>query len=119
MKGEKNVYTCDKCGEYTVTVDKDEGVTPFTIRCRAKDHPIKGGMTIVGCAGRARSACYRLAGVLGSAYSNPEWEWYHPDADEMKRWAAHRFGPDVVDHVERGGLLLRHIATGSTDLAAD
>ena len=30
-----NVYVCQKCGGLTVTVDVDEGVTPFMLGCRA------------------------------------------------------------------------------------
>ena len=33
--GYKNIYTCPKCGGQTVTIDVDEGVTPFMLRCRA------------------------------------------------------------------------------------
>lgn len=32
FKGRENVYTCRKCGAYTTTIDRDEGVTPFLIR---------------------------------------------------------------------------------------
>lgn len=114
FQGKKNVYTCEKCGGRTVTIDKDDGTTPFMIRCRAKDHPIKGSVTIVGCSGSARSALYR-----GCEFFTPEYEWYRPSAEERDRWAKHRFGAGIVDHIDMGGLLLRHIETGATDLAAD
>src|SRR3974377_965449 len=39
MNGE-NVYTCRKCGGHTVTVDRDEGVTPFMIGCRESGEPL-------------------------------------------------------------------------------
>lgn len=34
-KGQKNVYVCQLCGGEVVTVDADEGVTPFMIECRS------------------------------------------------------------------------------------
>ena len=33
-RGKKNVYKCKKCGLLMYTVDRDEGVTPFTTECR-------------------------------------------------------------------------------------
>lgn len=41
-----NVYVCRKCGGHTVTVDVDDGVTPFMIGCHAKEsevHPAESG----------------------------------------------------------------------------
>lgn len=32
-RGEYNGYVCENCGYITVTLYKDKGVTPFTIRC--------------------------------------------------------------------------------------
>ncbi|MDO8476746.1 MAG: hypothetical protein Q7W02_11280 [Candidatus Rokubacteria bacterium] len=35
VAGKVNVYVCPKCGRGTVTIDRDEGTTPFLLRCRA------------------------------------------------------------------------------------
>lgn len=32
-RGEYNLYECNKCNNYKVTLYKDKGVTPFIIRC--------------------------------------------------------------------------------------
>ena len=51
----KNVYTCQSCGKYLITVDIDAGVTPFSIRC--------------ACGGDMYSAFYSLD---GSGFENEE-----------------------------------------------
>lgn len=33
-RGEYNLYECNKCNNYKVTLCKDKGVTPFFIRCK-------------------------------------------------------------------------------------
>ena len=89
--GSVNVYTCQKCKGFTVTVDLVEGVTPFMIRCRAKQ--FMGGI----CDGMAESGFYRQP-----APAAPAWEWYRPDAEEIER-----LDLGTREHVKQGGLLLR------------
>lgn len=33
-RGEYNLYECNKCNNYKVTLYKDKGVTPFIMRCK-------------------------------------------------------------------------------------
>ena len=84
-----NAYTCKECGEAIVTVDRDEGVTPMMLACRATE----------GCQGRSFSSFYRVDPTL-----TPTWEWYTPGKRELRRMS-----PEMRDHIERGGLALRKI----------
>jgi hypothetical protein len=54
-----NEYICDN-GHSMVTIDRDQGVTPFVIMCRKK-----------GCKQRAISLMYKVNPKLV-----PEFEWY-------------------------------------------
>jgi len=47
--GMKNMYTCDECKGTIVTIDREQGVTPFALACRATE----------GCRGTMTSAFYR------------------------------------------------------------
>lgn len=84
-----NTYTCRDCAGRIVTVNRDEGTTPFTVLCRAK----------VGCKGYMTSGFYR-----GDQSEPPTYEWFRPSLR-----AAKRQGPDMVEHVRLGGLDLRPI----------
>ena len=91
---EKNAYECDKCHGEIVTVNLDEGVTPFMVRCRAKWPN--------SCYGMMTSKFYRI-----SQSSPAMWGWYRPDATELERLES--TAPGIKDHVEGGGLLLRKL----------
>ncbi len=88
--GRVNGYVCDSCGGKTVTIHRDEGVTPMFIGCRA----------LPGCQGRAVSLMY----TSNPAWELPEpkWEWYRPESTR-------HLSAEVADHVRRGGLLLREV----------
>lgn len=90
FKGRKNVYLCEKCGYPTVTIDRDEGTTPYMTRCRRPS----------GCDGTTVSQMYRVADWP----LPPMFEWYKPDDGELRQKSA-----AVRQHVEMGGLLLRPI----------
>lgn len=91
LEGMKNVYTCPK-GHKTVTVDADDGVTPFMIRCRQKDDDGKHN-----CTEMARSAMYEVDQNL-----KPEFEWFMPVTLKGLNSAE-------IEHVRKGGLLMRKI----------
>jgi hypothetical protein len=96
----ENVYVCEKCGGFTVTIDVDEGVTPFMIRCRAKD--VVGNDAILpGCKGNAVSSFYP-EGPRPSHIQEPAWEWYAPSSTEFES-----LDSATKDHVYSGGLILR------------
>lgn len=90
-----NSYRCDTCSRYTVTIDRHKGVTPMFLGCRADG-------TETGCDGRAVSMCYPKG--PRPSWAVPAWEWYKPDADELRR-----MDPAMRDHIQRGGLALRKI----------
>src|SRR4051812_6698473 len=76
FQGQKNVYVCQTCGHNTVTIDRDDGTTPFLTGC-TKD----------GCKGTAQSRCYQVLEPLV-----PTHEWYRAkdDAHLLRHPAARR-----------------------------
>lgn len=81
-----NAYVCDDCGFMTVTIDKDEGTTPFLIGCEAK-----------GCSGVARSGFYAVPQDL-----TPQFEWRKPTKAEYYQLPV----STRREHVDRGGLMM-------------
>ncbi|HUD74796.1 MAG TPA: hypothetical protein VMQ76_06965 [Terracidiphilus sp.] len=100
----ENVYTCQKCGGLTVTVDIDEGVTPFMIGCRASGNE-------TDCNGDAYSAFYPK-GPRPPHIPKPSWEWYKPSDKEVNS-----FPESWRDHYRKGGLHLRKISLESSQVA--
>lgn len=98
-----NVYVCEyNCNN--VTVDVDHGVTPFMIKCRRKSTPqrpiAQKYLDENGeCIGTARSCFYPME-PKPAHIPDPTHEWFKPDTFEGLH-------PDEIDHVKRGGLLLR------------
>jgi hypothetical protein len=84
-----NVYRC-RGGHLTVTVDVDEGVTPFMMGCK---HP--------GCDSDAVSS-FDPRGPKPSHIPEPEWEWFKPSPAELKKMDL-----GMREHCQRGGLDLR------------
>jgi hypothetical protein len=84
-KGKVNVYKCPN-GHDNITVNADEGVTPFMLRCRESN-----------CGAMAQSQMYMVNQSL-----TPQFEWYKPT--NMKA-----LNPAERHHVEMGGLLIRKI----------
>jgi len=81
-----NEYTCRTCGMTIRTIDRDEGVTPMMINCRAtKD-----------CDGTMFSSMYRT----NQTYP-PQFEWYKPAKLPKDR--------DMREYIEMGGLMIRSI----------
>ncbi len=84
--GRLNIYTCRTCRGHVVTRDRDPGVTPFMMACRAT----------TGCKGHMESSMYRVF----DQDMQEQFEWYRPPAVQvLSDWEA--------DHVRKGGLLLR------------
>lgn len=91
LVGRINAYHCDDCGGYTVTRDRDPGVTPMFLGCRATD----------GCGGRAVSMGYPN-GPKPDHIGPVRWEWYRPQpGDPLLE------DPEMADYCARGGLALR------------
>lgn len=86
MKGRLNIYTCDTCRGHIVTRDLDTGVTPFMTGCKATAE----------CQGSMRSSMYNVFDQTMQA----SLIWRRPVISDLLK-------PHVLEHVLRGGLLLR------------
>jgi hypothetical protein len=87
-----NGYVCQRPTKskphITLTVDVDRGVTPFMIAC-----PV--------CQFDAYSMCYPRTGKI-PCMEDVTHEWYAPDETEVQT-----LHPANLEHVKRGGLLMR------------
>lgn len=82
---QENVYTCDTCKKYIVTIDVDRGTTPMLIKCR--DEKCEGTMT---------SHFYPPMEHKPDIVPDAWWEWYRPEVID-----------ESDEHLMKGGLLLR------------
>jgi hypothetical protein len=93
--GRHNIYFCPTCRQQHVTIDRDAGVTPMAIACAEFG---------TSCYGQAQSAAY----PIGADELSPTHEWVTPTVEErndLRRRSEHA----MLDHVMRGGLMLRRI----------
>lgn len=90
--GRENCYVCRECLGHIVTVDRDPGVTPMFLGCRATE----------GCSGQMVSSGYPDPDKKPASIGPATWEWFRPT--DLKGYE-----PDMVDHISRGGLELRKI----------
>ena len=92
-KFRKNVYVCQTCGRKIVTLDIDEGVTPFMLTtCRAKE----------GCKGKMQSRFYAVDQTLPVHYV-----WYMPkDLQGFNKY--------TLEHIRKGGLVMRKATSEET-----
>ena len=90
-KGRVNGYGCQnrQCRYVMVTVDVDDGVTPFMVGCP-------------NCGTQAHSFFYPTQGCPPAEKATHE--WYAPDEEERRELSAAE-----LDQVERGGLLLQRL----------
>lgn len=117
--GERNAYYCQTCRGYIVTVNLNDGTTPFMLACRVKGEP---GDPDNDCRGLMRSMYYpaqpwpKTDDYDNPIPTEPTYEWYILDPIEWKRLAKKaRHGDSAseqtLDHITRGGLLLRRVET--------
>lgn len=93
-----NVYICEVCAGHTVTIDREPGVTPFMLRCRAtKD-----------CGGSAFSQFYSVPQDL-----TPSYEWRKPTKTEYFQQ-----DKETREHVDKGGLLVYPLDLSKEDRPA-
>lgn len=90
-----NGWYCSNCGQVTVVVHVDAGVTPMFLACRATP----------GCAGVGQSLGYPHDTPSNEVLATVAHEWAVPSRSQMKAWK--RAGDPMYDHVARGGLVLR------------
>ena len=106
---DKNAYYCETCAGYIVTIDRDDGVTPMFLACRAPR------ITGDKCPGTMRSMMYpeepwpEKDGFGKAIPTEPTWEWFKPSFKN-----ARRKGPGFLDHALMGGLELREIKADGT-----
>lgn len=100
-KGKLNAYICKTCKGKTVTIDIDDGVTPFMLNCRATE----------GCKSWAQSQCYDVDPL---EVGKPAFEWYQPSLAEIKKSS-----PGMIDHAAQGGLFIRPIKKRCANCQAD
>lgn len=84
--GMKNRYTCNTCGQSIITVNTDNGTTPFGISCKFS-----------GCNGVMFSSGYQIDQSLDA-----DFVWYKPKS--LKK-----LDKQTRDHVRKGGLLLKRV----------
>lgn len=93
----RNAYTCQGCNGTIITVDRDEGTTPFMLGCRAT----------VECPGMMQSHFYRGSVVDSAAPAT--FEWRKPTKDEYKQAT-----PAMRQHFDWGGLDIYPVDTTVT-----
>jgi hypothetical protein len=91
-------YRCDACGAHLVAAQLDRGSIPAALSC--------GRYAARGCGGLMDQLDRRPPGFGAEA---PTLELYLPDAQEFAAIKAAGQWPLLVDHVRRGGLLIRRI----------
>lgn len=89
--GKINAYTCEKCARKIITINLDDGVTPFMTGCPY-------------CGSPAQSAFYRVPQTMSASH-----EWYLPGAEEIAAMKKYPELLQTVEHIGRGGLMLRKI----------
>lgn len=85
FQGKLNRYTCGKCMQSIITVDRDDGTTPYAINCYCTAQ----------CGGMMTSAFYKAVD------GRPTHEWRRPTIAEFNKlngWNR--------EHVRKGGLIL-------------
>jgi hypothetical protein len=102
LKGRKNQYVCTACGGSIITVDRDEGTTPFMTDCK----------TTGGCPGHMQSEFYSPT-VQGR---EPTHEWYRATEQEI---ATKKNPAACLQHHKMGGLFLREIPTPAPPSSPD
>lgn len=81
-----NAYDCSNCDYQIITIDRDEGTTPFMITCPK-------------CKEMAMSNFYRVAQNLA-----PTHEFYRPNQEEYDTLLG-----EEKEYIGKGGLILREI----------
>ncbi|HEY3435109.1 MAG TPA: hypothetical protein VGK41_05605 [Solirubrobacterales bacterium] len=102
-QGKINGWSCPICRETTYAVHVDDGVTPFMLGCKTKS-----------CEGMGRSMFYPDGPPPQHVLVAVSWEWYSPDDRERRKLDA-----AVLEHVEKGGLLVRELTDAGRDVLRD
>jgi len=106
--GKWNHYKCPKCGGVTVARHDTEGVTPFLLRCRARDQVVNG-YRIPGCKELAESTMF--TGPQEDTQA-PHVIFYRPNAAEAMNiidGEPQRDRAWLLHHYNLGGALMREV----------
>lgn len=88
FQGKKNIYICNHCGHGFVSLDVNDGTTPFMTKC-------------LNCEKMAQSMFYAAPQQM-LAETKPAIEWYRPSPLELTTMSQ-----GLRAHVENGGLVSR------------
>lgn len=94
FQGKKNRYCCEVCKKSIITIDRDEGVTPFMLPC----------MRTEGCSGPMTSRFY----VVEDVWPEPSYEWRKPTPKQYKKMSS-----AMKQHIDMGGLEIYPITSQS------
>lgn len=100
-KGMENYYSCQTCKRGVVTIDRDAGATPASIKCHASED----------CSGVMHSKFYPDPALKPATLGGPTYEWYRPDEVDDDDESEEAY------HVMDGGLLLRKVVDDGADQA--
>lgn len=105
--GRWNFYRCSTCATIWVTVDVNDGCTPFKIACMDRPTLVNGKPVRVGdCPGVMASAFYpKPENWPDSAHKTADSEWYYPPRSERLRLK--KMNPRLLEYIQQGGLLMR------------
>lgn len=98
----KNLYTCTHCGQQIITLDIDEGTTPFMTLC----HVTKG------CAGMMRSSMYSV-----DMRRPHQYEFFKPE--DLTAYEGDENTEAQLEHFRKGGLDMRRRVVRSSVIETD
>lgn len=96
-----NHYTCEECSQVTIARHDDEGVTPFTIRCRATPY----------CMGTAASCLFECP---QNDEQKPHIVFFRPKTlakaiEEIYKEKDYHTRKWLLEHYNKGGSLLKEV----------
>lgn len=109
--GAVNAWQCERCGGVLAAIHVHEGTTPMFLACRAPH-----SAPAPACQGRMMSSGYPPGPVPDRIRLAIAWEWRLPTSTERKRWR--RENPAMLDHVNRGGLVLAPLSPAGRAMIA-
>lgn len=101
-----NGWYCPTCGQVTVVVHADAGVTPMMLACRATPD----------CDGVGQSLGYPPGVPSNEVLDTVAYEWAVPSRTQMKAWK--REAHPMYDHILAGGLALRPLTDAGRQILA-
>lgn len=110
--GAVNVWWCKACGEFTVGIHAEDGVTPMFLACQACGQ-IAVSLMYPWDAAKFRGSQQPDEPIPEWARIRLGWEWYRPTGREMRTAS-----PEVREHARAGGLLPRPLTRAGREALA-